>query len=131
MSFKNVLNATVSNARTIVTRKYICFSGRAGRAEYWMWVISVSILSSILGLLPGKLGCLLSNILLVAIALPTLGAAVRRMHDTGRSGWVILLNIIPIIGNLIFLYFAIQPGSRGANTYGEEPAPVPGIEPHK
>ncbi|MFV2010783.1 MULTISPECIES: DUF805 domain-containing protein [Micromonosporaceae] len=114
--------------RSALTR-YVGFSGRARRAEYWWFVLfstAVAIVGSILDLLlgtgldGGNLG-ILYVVALLALALPSLAVAVRRLHDTERSGWWVLISPIPLIGPLVMLIFTVQDGTPGPNRFGPSP----------
>ena len=111
----------IANTKMIVTQKYFCFEGRAGRKEFWMWILAAFIVNFILGLIPGKVGMIISAIFSLAILLPSLGVTARRLHDTGKSGWMQLLGLIPVVGGLIVLILCIPEGSKESNAYG---APV-------
>jgi len=105
-----------------VLGKYATFEGRAGRPEFWYWFAFVIGLQIVIGMagqiLPGMtmLGYLVSLVLL----LPGIAVSVRRMHDVGKPGLIVLLGLIPIVG-LYVLYLAVQP-SAPANAYGAGPA---------
>ncbi|MEK7552028.1 MAG: DUF805 domain-containing protein [Patescibacteria group bacterium] len=107
-----------------VLKKYAVFSGRAQRAEYWYFVlfnilisIAFSIVSSILGDDKGILGTLYT----LAVLVPCLAVSVRRLHDTGRSGWMLLISLIPIIGAIWLLVLMIMDSNPGDNKYGPNP----------
>ncbi|WP_432892786.1 DUF805 domain-containing protein [Kribbella sp. CA-245084] len=114
-----------------VLKKYAVFDGRARRKEYWMFVLFNVIASIILSILDRILGLdfggsssssgWLSTIYSLAVLLPTIGVAIRRMHDTGRSGWWILINLIPCVGWIWFIVLAAQEGNAGDNAYGPDP----------
>lgn len=114
----------------VIKNHYVDFDGRASRKEYWMFVafylaiyIGLSIVSGIFGAVSDALALLVSLLVMLfglAIILPSLGIAVRRLHDTGRSGWFILLGLIPLVG-LVLLYFMILEGDKGPNEYGPDP----------
>lgn len=112
-----------------MTRNFANFSGRATRREYWMFqlasgllMFSIYILGIVLTLLidPSLMILTVSFTYLYSLALfiPGLGISVRRLHDTGRSGWMILLGFIPFIGGLILLIFSLLDSQRGTNAYG-------------
>lgn len=106
-----------------VLRKYAVFSGRARRREYWMFSlvnIMMGILLSIVDSFLGTLG-LLGAIYSIAIFLPSLAVTVRRLHDTNRSGWWVLISLIPLIGWIFFLILMIQDSTYGENNYGQNP----------
>ena len=107
----------IENCKTIVTKKYFCFEGRAGQKEFWMWVLAAFVISAILGIIP-KVGSILSGIFCLAVLLPSLGVTARRLHDLGKSGWFQLLVLIPVVGGLIVLILCIPEGSKEANAYG-------------
>ena len=101
---------------------YANFSGRASRSEYWFWVLGVLIgyiVFIALMAVSEKLGLLLV-VFYLGIIIPSLSVAVRRLHDTDRSGWMILVSLIPIIG-LIVIYWYCLAGTSGENQYGDDP----------
>ena len=113
-----------------VLKKYAVFSGRARRKEYWMFALVNIIIAVLLGIIEAALGIggrreqyqsVLGGLYSLAVLLPTLGVTVRRLHDTGRSGWWILLSFIPLIGSLIVLFFLVQDSEPGENRYGPNP----------
>ena len=110
----------ISNTRKIFTQKYFCFDGRAGRKEFWLWILVLFVVQFILNIIP-KIGPILSLVLSLAVLLPSLGVTARRLHDTGKSGWFQLLGLIPVVGGLIVLILCIPEGSKEANQFG---APV-------
>ena len=120
------------NAVTTGFRKYADFSGRASRSEYWWWglfVFLVGILALVLDavLFPGlrRSGAsvgVLQAIAGLALFLPGLAVAVRRFHDTDRSGWWWLIWLIPIIGWIVLIVFLASSGTPGANRFGPPPA---------
>lgn len=115
-----------------VLSNYATFSGRASRPEFWWWILAIFlfgiltqlldafIFTPMLGFEPGdeNAGQPLSTIFSLAILLPAIAVAARRMHDMGKSGWWLLLNLIPVIGGLILLWFYTRP-SEGPNDWGE------------
>ncbi|WP_420854557.1 DUF805 domain-containing protein [Sneathiella marina] len=118
-----------------VLSNYVNFSGRAARPEYWWWALAVFIIMFIAGILDAvviapMLGLNavddasvspLSVIILLAIFLPNLAVAVRRLHDTDRSGWWILLFLVPIIGFFLLLFWYVSKGTEGDNRFGPPP----------
>ena len=112
-----------------VLKKYAVFSGRARRKEYWFFVlfnaifaIAAMILDNILGLAIEDAGYGPFYILYaLATIVPGVAVSVRRLHDIGKSGWYILLAIIPCVGAIILLIFDLTPGDPGDNEYGPDP----------
>lgn len=117
MGFQEAITACLS--------KYIGFEGRAIRSEYWYWVLFIVIVAIVVnllaGILPGFIGSLLAILLglfQLAMLLPGLAVSVRRLHDVDRSGWFLLLGLIPLIGAIILIYWMAQPGTQGRNRFG-------------
>jgi len=111
-----------------VLKKYADFSGRAGRKEYWFFVLFNIIISIILAIADGALGMAskgglgpLRGLYSLAVLIPSIAVGVRRLHDTGRSGWYLLLGLIPCVGGIILLVFAIEDSQYGDNQYGPDP----------
>lgn len=105
--------------------KYVTFTGRATRSEYWYWTLAMMLVGLVVGIFNivmvktiGINSSILPLLINLFLLLPGLAVTVRRLHDTGRSGWFILVNLIPLIGWLIFLYFTVQDSQRGTNKYG-------------
>jgi uncharacterized membrane protein YhaH (DUF805 family) len=95
--------------------KYVDFSGRARRSEFW-WFFLFQVIVSIVA---SFLGDVVSAIAGLALLLPALAVGARRLHDVGKSGWLQLIVLIPLIGILVLLYFWVQPGTSAANMHGE------------
>lgn len=104
-----------------VLKNYVQFSGRARRTEYWVFSLISFIITIALSLLNENLATLYT----LAVLLPSLAVLVRRLHDTNRSGWWLLIALIPVIGGIVLIVFAAQNGHPGANQYGETPKEVP------
>ncbi len=109
----------------VVKDNYFNFNGRDTRKQYWMFVLANVIISFVLsfvaGLISSDLARVISSIFSLAILCPSLGAAARRLHDTGKSGWLQLIALIPLVGAIVLIVFLAQPGQSGDNVYGEEP----------
>ena len=116
-------NGIIDNFRKIVTRHYVDFEGRARRSQFWYFVLVYFVIALVLSILQQivGLGYLLSGLLGIALLLPNLSLGVRRLHDTNKSGWWILIGIIPILGWIALIYFYCQPGTAGSNTFGADP----------
>jgi uncharacterized membrane protein YhaH (DUF805 family) len=104
-----------------ITKNYANFNGRARRKEYWMYVLFSSILTVIAIIIDKMIGSPLLAILTLALFLPNLAVTVRRLHDTSKSGWWVLLQFIPFIGAIIIIVFCVQDSTPGSNQYGENP----------
>ena len=107
----------------VVTQHYFDFNGRARRAEFWWYILVYIIIAIIVNVIDGivHLNGLLGGLLSLALLLPNLGVAVRRLHDTNRSGWWILIAFVPIVGFILLIYWYAQAGTAGPNTYGPDP----------
>ncbi|MER5523195.1 DUF805 domain-containing protein [Streptomyces sp. NPDC002677] len=111
-----------------VLKKYAVFSGRARRQEYWMFFLFNLIISIVLAVIGRVIGfAALGAIYSLAVLLPGLGVAVRRLHDTGRSGWAILVSIIPLVGWIIVLVWLASEGKPEQNQYGDNPKHAPAV----
>ncbi|WP_439183191.1 DUF805 domain-containing protein [Carboxylicivirga taeanensis] len=109
-------------------KKYADFSGRARRKEYWMFVVFYALFSFAAAIIDGLLismaGIYFTPVLTLfalSMVIPTLAVSVRRMHDIGKSGAMILVSFIPIIGGIWFLIMAATEGTAGENQYGQDP----------
>ena len=110
-------------------KKYATFSGRARRKEYWMYILFYVVILLVLTIVDGLIGTriadaglgILTAIYALAVLIPTLAVTVRRLHDTGRSGWWILIQLIPLVGVFILLYFLVSDSNPGQNAYGPSP----------
>ena len=115
-----------SEAITSGFQNYVNFSGRAQRSAFWYWVLFAflgNIATNILDILIFGLESYspFSILFGLAILLPGLAVAVRRLHDIGRSGWWLLIGLIPLIGWIILIYWYCQPGEPGFNQFGRNP----------
>lgn len=106
-----------------VVKNYVGFQGRARRKEYWMFALFSAIISIILSILQSivHLGHVLTWLYSLAVLLPSLGVSIRRLHDTGRSGWWLLIGLIPFVGAIILLVFNCLDSQDGENQYGSNP----------
>jgi uncharacterized membrane protein YhaH (DUF805 family) len=105
--------------------KYADFTGRARRPELWWFVLFNLVVSGVLNLLDGDSN-ILSGIYSLAVLLPSLAVGARRLHDIGRSGWWLLISLVPIVGVIVLIWWYIQPGEPGTNRFGPPPAdPAP------
>ncbi|MCC7124906.1 MAG: DUF805 domain-containing protein [Acidobacteria bacterium] len=111
-----------------VLKKYAVFRGRARRKEYWMFFLVHITILIVLGFADGSMGTARENglgtlgaLYVIATFLPTIGAGIRRLHDTGRRGWWMLLTLVPLVGTIILLVLLAQAGQPGDNQYGPDP----------
>ena len=119
---------------TVFRNKYATFSGRASRSEYWWGYLGYFGIATVLqifalvggialidagelALLPG----LIALVGIVAMIIPTIAVSVRRMHDTGKSGWMLLILIIPCIGFILWIVWMVEDGQAHDNAYGPVP----------
>jgi uncharacterized membrane protein YhaH (DUF805 family) len=118
-----------------VLKRYGVFVGRARRAEFWWFFLINLLITAALAFVDQLTGTLspeggyglLSGLYSLAVLLPTLAVAVRRLHDIGRSGWWLLIGLIPVIGTIILLALFILDGMPGDNRFGPSPkGKVPG-----
>ena len=112
-----------------VLKKYAVFSGRARRKEFWFFVLFNIIISIVLAVIDGVTGSfsaeagmgLLGGIYTLAVLIPGIAVSVRRLHDTERSGWWLLIALVPLIGAIVLLVFMVQDSKPGQNQYGANP----------
>ena len=121
-------------------RRYADFQGRSRRKEYWMFLLAVIILYTVFMVplmlggfstamagqqsTPGLLyfvGFCVMGILGLALLVPSIAVQVRRFHDQDRSGWMVLIGLIPYVGGIIVLVFMCLEGTRGPNRFGPDP----------
>lgn len=120
---------TLGEAVSSVFSKYATFTGRARRSEYWWFylfyvvvLIAAVVLDNLLNItfdysFYGPIYCIAG----LVFVLPFLAVSIRRLHDIGKSGWNILWGIIPIIGFIVLLVWAVTDSQTGSNKYGESP----------
>ncbi|RSS60834.1 DUF805 domain-containing protein [Streptomyces sp. WAC07061] len=109
-----------------VIKRYADFTGRARRREYWMFVlcsIPIMVVAIVLDFALGSYPVIF-YIYNLAVFLPTLGLSVRRLHDTGRSGWWYLISFIPFVGWIAIIVLMALEGHAGPNEYGANPKQV-------
>lgn len=115
---------------TMPLKRYADFSGRSRRKEYWMFLLGVVVAAVVTSIIEGVLGLSgmvggvygpLTLLLILAIFIPSLACQVRRFHDQDKSGWFVLLGLIPLLGGLVVLVFMCLEGTKGPNQYGPDP----------
>ena len=119
---------------TVFRNKYATFSGRASRSEYWWAYLGYFVIATVLQIFAiiggiilidaGEIALLPTLIALVgifALIIPTIAVSVRRMHDTGKSGWMLLILIIPCIGFILWIVWMVEDGQAHDNAYGPVP----------
>lgn len=116
-------------------KRYADFQGRSRRKEYWMFFLGYMIVFAVLAALGGILGAFdpagggvlgtifigLLVIFALALLVPSLAVQVRRFHDQDKSGWFVLLGLIPYVGGLIVFIFMLLEGTKGPNRFGDDP----------
>jgi uncharacterized membrane protein YhaH (DUF805 family) len=110
-------------------KKYAVFGGRSRRKEYWYFVLFSLVVSLVLSAIDALLGTfssstnvgLLSGIYGLAIIIPSIAVSVRRLHDIDRTGWWVLISLVPVIGAIVLLVFAVLNGTPGENRFGPNP----------
>lgn len=105
-----------------VVKQYANFEGRARRQEYWMFFLVYILIYIGLVVIDAVLGLgFLALIYALALLVPSISVAARRLHDTGRSGWWQLIALIPLIGAIILIVFLVMDSTPGDNQYGPNP----------
>ncbi|MFG3496043.1 DUF805 domain-containing protein [Streptomyces sp. NPDC047928] len=110
-----------------VLKNYVGFGGRARRKEYWMFTLIHSVIALVLMGVDYAAGTngVLYVLYILAVLLPALAVSIRRLHDTGRSGWWLLISFVPLVGGIILLVFLASDGKAEANKWGANPKFVP------
>ena len=133
----------IQNFQNVVTKHYMDFNGRVARTQFWQYILVYVVIAVVFAILRLQI---LSNVLALALFLPSLGIAIRRLHDIDKSGWLVLLPMIPgvLMGLTLFIFYPLamvlglaafacgiyliylyaQPGTVGANQYGPDPSTV-------
>ena len=108
-----------------VLSQYAGFTGRARRSEYWFFCLFNMIISGVLTVLYRLTGAglfsVLSGLVSLALIIPGLAVAIRRMHDIGKSGWYLLFAFIPLVGSIIVIVWYCKDSEPGTNVYGPNP----------
>ena len=116
-----------------VLRKYAVFEGRARRREYWFFVLFYILISVVLAVVDRMLGTYdetygmgaLGALFCLGLLIPSIAVGARRLHDTGRSGWWLLIGFVPIVGAIVLIWFFVQDGQSGSNAWGPNPKEAP------
>jgi uncharacterized membrane protein YhaH (DUF805 family) len=120
------MDTIIENFKDIIINKYAQFNGRANKTEFWQYVLVYFLISIALSLLMSIFGgvkilrvlfMILNVIVMLALIIPSLAVSVRRMHDIGKAGGWILVNLIPLIGLIWFILLAIKDSEPGANRF--------------
>jgi uncharacterized membrane protein YhaH (DUF805 family) len=111
-----------------VLKKYAVFTGRARRREYWMFVLVNVIITVVLTMIEGIADSnsegsrsTLATLYGLAVLIPSIAVGVRRLHDIGKSGWWMLIGLVPIIGTIVLLIFTVRDSQPADNQYGPNP----------
>lgn len=119
---QSTFSEAVSSA---ISTNYCNFSGRASRADYWWFFLFNFILGICISIFTYAVsqtgGQVISYIVSLLLLLPGLGLSFRRLHDTGRSGWWLLIGLIPLVGEIILIVWMCQPSEPTPNRFGAVP----------
>ena len=118
----------VDAVRSVLTQ-YAVFSGRSRRSEYWWYTLFAVVVSLVASQIDAALGSqVVSIVLALALLLPGLGVSIRRLHDTGRSGWWLLIGLVPIVGVIVLIVFCVQDSQPMVNAHGPSPKHEPVVD---
>ena len=109
------------NAIKICFQKIFIFTNRASRSEYWWFILFYTIFATIPTFVPNENVVVFGYIMSLLLFIPGIAVTVRRLHDINKSGWFILISLIPILGSIIVLVMTIEKGTLGKNRFGEYP----------
>ena len=121
--------------KTVYRNKYATFSGRASRSEYWWGYLGYVVIATVLQIVAlvgaaallnvneslAGLALLVPMLALVGMIIPSIAVSVRRLHDTGKSGWMLLIIMIPCIGFILWIVWMVEDGQAHDNAYGPVP----------
>jgi uncharacterized membrane protein YhaH (DUF805 family) len=114
MGFGQAISSGFSN--------YVNFSDRAIRSEYWFWILFIIIAEIITSAIDYAIGTqVVTSLFGLATFLPSLGLAIRRLHDLDRTGWWVLIGLIPLVGWIILIIWFCTRGPVGPNRFGPDP----------
>lgn len=116
MNFIEAVKSVYSN--------YVNFQGRARRSEYWWWYLFYLIVYIILAVIDSMIfgqPAVLAGLFALGSIIPAIAVGVRRLHDTGRSGWWLLIALIPLVGAIVLIVFYVMDSQPGVNKYGPNP----------
>ena len=114
-------------------KNYVGFSGRSRRSEYWYFTLFYLVIAIVLSVLDGILfggsvdgngTPVLSGLFMLAMLLPSIAVGIRRLHDTDRSGWWLLMGLVPLVGFIVLIVFFVQDSKPGDNRFGPNPKGV-------
>lgn len=126
------------NAYLSAMKNYAVFRGRASRSEFWLFTLATTLVVFVALIIdialisgPDSKEHIFTGLVVLAHALPSIAVSVRRLHDTDHSGWLVLLNLVPLVGPIMLFVWACQAGTPGANPFGPDPrggfaSPPPG-----
>lgn len=121
---------TFGDAVRSVLTQYTGFSGRARRSEYWYFLLFSFLVSTVASMIDAALHSVVLGLLVtLGLILPSLAVGVRRLHDIGRSGWWLLIALIPLVGAIVLIVFACTDSQPGPNRFG--PPVKGGVAPHE
>jgi uncharacterized membrane protein YhaH (DUF805 family) len=117
----------------MVWQRYADFNGRSRRREYWMFALFNALIGAVVGMIAAVMftttrssyiGVVIYGLLclyFLAALIPSLAVSVRRLHDIGMTGWMLLIGLVPLIGSLALLVMSLLDGNPGPNQYGPNP----------
>ncbi len=116
----------IENWKLVVLERFAKFDGRAGRAEFWWFVLANLLVYIALAILTqvSAIFWVLYAVYWLATLVPTIAVAIRRLHDTDKTGWLLLIAFVPFVGGIILLVFCAMEGTAGPNQYGPGPEPA-------
>lgn len=121
------MNEFIENFKDVITKRYAQFNGRANKTEFWQYVLVYMLISIALSLLMSifaRVGVLrvlfmiVNTVVMLALIIPSLAVSIRRMHDIGKGGGWVLINLIPLVGFIWFIVLAVQDSEPGTNRFG-------------
>ena len=118
----------IENWKLVVLQRYAKFDGRAGRAEFWWFALANFLIYIVLAILlnVASIFWILYIGYALAVIVPSIAVAIRRLHDTNKSGWFLLIGLIPFVGVILLIVFYATEGTNGPNDHGAAAEPAAG-----
>lgn len=110
--------------RSVAVERYADFQGRSPRSEFWWFALFYFVATlaiGMIGVISETLAGIINFVFWLGLLIPSIAVGVRRLHDTDRTGWWLLIGLIPVIGTIVLIVFFVQRGTPGDNRFGPDP----------
>ena len=110
----------IQKAVKVCFAKYATITGRAARPEFWWFALFQFVVLAVLGAVSNTLYIIGA----LGLLLPGIAVGARRLHDINKTAWLLLIGLVPLVGWILLIYWAVQPGDPGSNQYGAPGGPL-------